>query len=996
MNDNMHCDVASLTLYRDGHDSGLLLWATDDTQFPAAVRTAFLRGRWQTNVSVYVVNDERRLARDNVSGWYLDAARAVSALAPLSLSAVDRLPSSIAVWALASKWVVEAIAREQVVPALLPTEDAESWTARWRAAPVRPEDRARLAGLADAMPGVARAWPTADDRVLTAQAALLEFIDAATDGLLRAPTLETAPHPGPGASWVMRVGRALAGPQDRFNVQGLSDRHVPDALARWIGPATAVGGTRPLVGFRLEEPGGRDSTWRVTYHLLDASGQSRVSVSDLRDGRPKAVEVASRMANPADALLDALGRCARVFPPIERSLQQELPAVVHVDAAEAWLFLTKAAISLQRAGYWVDVPAALSRVGRRRLRARMRIGGLAPGQEAAATAGGGLLTGLVDFRWEASLGDDALTPSEFKRLTEAKSALVLHRGQWVAVDPEEVERLRHLMDAGGGQLPAAEALRLALASEVALPGAGDTLADVVCDGAVARALEVLSSGVDGRLTEIGTPDGLHGDLRPYQKRGLDWMLGVNNIGFGACLADDMGLGKTVELLALFQSLCEARRGNTFLVVCPTSVLGNWRREVQRFVPGIATMVHHGAGRAGDVRALKSAMRARSSGADGIIVITSYALARRDVEIFSEIEFDALALDEAQNIKNPEAAQSRAVRQLVARRRLALTGTPVENRLTELWSIMDFLNPGLLGTRTSFKKTFAVPVERYGDADAAEKLRRVTAPFILRRLKTDPAIAPDLPDKVETVRFCPLTREQAALYQAALDDAMSEISGLAPGMERRGRILAMLTALKQICNHPAHYLRDDDSTPRRSGKLMRFLELLDEVVETGGHPLVFTQYREMGEILERVLSRRLGTRIPFYHGGLPRIARDKIVANFQDPQGPPVLIVSLKAGGTGLNLTRANHVFHYDRWWNPAVEDQATDRAFRIGQTRDVTVHRLVSQGTLEEQIHQILEDKRSLADRVVGAGETWLSELDDATLHDLVSLGQDAVAEEDP
>ncbi|MCB9728177.1 MAG: DEAD/DEAH box helicase [Deltaproteobacteria bacterium] len=982
-----------MTLYREGRETGLLLWAPDDAHFPPGLRAAFLRGRWQSNISVFVPDGERRLVREPVSGWYLDAARAASALAPLSLTAVDRMAPSIAVWALASKWVVEAIAREQVVPALLATEDPEVWSARWRAAPVRPDDRARLTGLAAAMPGVARAWPVSEDRVLTADAALLEFIDAATDGLLRAQTLETAPHPGPGPSWAVRVGRALAGPQNRFAIQGLSDRHVPDALARWIAPATAVGGGRPLVGFRLEEPGGRDSTWRITYHLLDAGGQARVSVADLRDGRPSAVEAASRMSSPADTLLDALGRCARVFPPIERSLQHELPAIVHVDAAEAWSFLTRAAISLQRAGYWVDVPAALSRVGRRRLRARMRLG---TETVAEAGRGGGLLSGLVAFRWEASLGDDALTPSEFKRLAEAKSALVLHRGQWVAVDPEEVERLRHLMDGGGGELPAAEALRLALASEVSVPGAGDTLADVVCDGAVARALEVLSSGVEGRLSEIQCPDGLHGDLRPYQKRGLDWMLGVTNIGFGACLADDMGLGKTVELLALFQSLCESRRGNRFLVVCPTSVLGNWRREVQRFVPGIATLVHHGAGRAGDARALQAAMRARMSGADGIIVITSYALARRDVEFFASIEFDALALDEAQNIKNPEAAQSRAVRQLVARRRLALTGTPVENRLTELWSIMDFLNPGLLGSRTSFKKSFAVPVERYGDADAAEKLRRVTAPFILRRLKTDPAIAPDLPDKVETVRFCPLTREQAALYQAALDEAMSEIAGLAPGMERRGRILAMLTALKQICNHPAHYLRDDDNAPRRSGKLTRFLELLDEVVETGGHPLVFTQYREMGEILERVLTRRLGTRVPFYHGGLPRVARDRIVASFQDPHGPPVLIVSLKAGGTGLNLTRANHVFHYDRWWNPAVEDQATDRAFRIGQTRDVTVHRLVSQGTLEEQIHQILEDKRSLADRVVGAGETWLSELDDATLHDLVSLGQDAVAEEDP
>ena len=984
---------ASVTLVRHGHRVGLLLWAIREEDIPPSLRSPFSRGRWRTDVPVVVPGEDGQLALERIDGWWLSAHRAAQALAPLSLTELHRLPPSAGVWALASKWVIEAMECGQMVPSLSAGRDNEHWSAHWRSAPVRPEDRSRLAGLAAAMPGVSRAWPVdeAGTEVMQATHALHEFLDAAVDGLMRSPTSETAPRPGSGPAWVVRLADALSGPEPGFTLQGLSDRHLPAALGRWIAPAVSLGsGGRPIVGFRLEEPTRSSDGWRLTYHLLDADAVSRVSVADLRAGAASAKEAAARMTKPGETLFEALGRCSRTFPAISRSLAERLPDGVAVDATEAWDFLTTAALKLQKAGYWIDVPSGLSMVGRRRVRARMRVGA-----DIDDVRSSELLAGMVSYRWEASLGDDTLTPDEFRRLAAAKAPLVQHRGQWVAVDPRDVARLERLMERGGGEIEAAEALRLALAGEVGLDGDTDgAVAEVVGDGAVLTALDHLMNRASGDIPDGVAPDGLEGELRPYQLRGLAWLESVTKTGFGACLADDMGLGKTVQLLAQLQQLSEGKKGKHYLVVCPTSVLGNWRREVQRFTPRLATVLHHGPSRSGTVTALRDKLKQARVG-DGVIVVTSYALVRRDIDMFRRIMFDAVILDEAQNIKNPEAAQSKAVRELKARRRVALTGTPVENRLTELWSIMDFLNPGLLGSRASFKRAFALPVERYGDEDAAARLRRVTAPFIMRRLKTDPDIAPDLPDKVELVRYCPLMTEQAALYQAVLERAMDEISSLDQGMERRGRILAMLTALKQICNHPAHYLRDGRVDPRRSGKMQRFLELVDEVRSADGHPLVFTQYREMGELLRAVLEQRLGTRVPFYHGGLPRSARDRMVGSFQDPHGPPIMIVSLKAGGTGLNLTRANHVFHYDRWWNPAVEDQATDRAFRIGQTRDVTVHRMVSQATLEEQIHRILEEKRALADRVIGSGETWLSELDDATLHDLVSLGQDAVLDED-
>ena len=496
-----------------------------------------------------------------------------------------------------------------------------------------------------------------------------------------------------------------------------------------------------------------------------------------------------------------------------------------------------------------------------------------------------------------------------------------------------------------------------------------------------RAVHLADDGTDARLVaardDTATDIGVAATLRPYQRHGLAWLRAVAEHHRGGLLADDMGLGKTIQSIALL-----AGRDGTrpHLVVCPTSVVGNWARELHRFAPALPVVRHHGPNR-----------RTVADFPAGGVVVTTYSLLLRDRALLSGVDWDVVILDEAQQIKNHASATAKAARALPAGVRVALTGTPVENRLSELWSIMDFANPGLLGSHSRFTKRFAEPIQARGDARVAARLRKTIAPYLLRRVKND--VATDLPAKQEYTVACSLTAEQARLYRSAVSSAWND--GFGDGIGRHGRILRLLTRLKQICNHPAQYLGQTEPLARRSGKLARATEMLAEAIADGHQSLVFTQYRVMGDLLVDHLRRELGlVSVPFLHGGVAATARESMVDQFRsgdDP--PPVLVVSLKAGGTGLNLTAATHVLHYDRWWNPAVEDQATDRAHRIGQTRPVDVHKLVSAGTVEERIAELLERKRSLADAIVGTGEDWITRLDDTRLRELVELSDTEVAE---
>ncbi|MET9299347.1 DEAD/DEAH box helicase [Micromonospora aurantiaca] len=807
-----------------------------------------------------------------------------------------------------------------------------------------------------------------------------EALDALVDAAARVALTDTRLHRGMrpvGA--VPRWLAALTGPERAFPAEPDALATLRDELDAWQRDA-AGGAVRAT--FRLVEPAVdpvaelvEDAVWRVEFGLHPADEPGLVVDAAHIWQRP-APALAARGVEPQETLLAELGRASRLWPEVDAALRTAAPEGMELDAEGAHRFLREGAPVLHAAGFGVLLPSwwrrSSSRLGAR-LRARSRT---APG--AVATTAGKLgLDALVDYRWELALGDEPLTAEELASLADLKSPLVRLRGRWVELDPQRLEAGLKLLRSSG-ELTVADLLRMGLSGD---DSAGELpVLDVVADGALG---ELLAGEAERRLTPADPPPGFTGTLRPYQRRGLAWLAFLQSLGLGGILADDMGLGKTVQLLALLAG--DPPEAGPTLLVCPMSLVGNWQREAAKFAPGLRVHVHHGAERA------RGESFATAVG-EADLVLTTYSVAARDAFELAGVDWHRVVVDEAQAIKNAATRQAEAVRSLPARHRVAVTGTPVENRLADLWSIMQFANPGLLGPAATFRKRFAEPIERHGDAEVAERLRRITGPFVLRRLKTDPTIITDLPEKLEMEVVCNLTAEQAALYQAVVDDMMAKIES-SDGIERRGLVLATMTRLKQVCNHPAQLLHDGSALDGRSGKLERLDEIVDEVLAAEEKALLFTQYAEFGGMLRGHLSARTGREVLLLHGGVGKAERDAMVTRFQTPQGPPLFVLSLKAGGTGLTLTAANHVVHVDRWWNPAVEDQATDRAFRIGQRRRVQVRKFVCAGTVEEKVAAMIADKRSLARSVVGSGEQWVTELSTDTLRDLFRLESGAVVE---
>jgi len=661
----------------------------------------------------------------------------------------------------------------------------------------------------------------------------------------------------------------------------------------------------------------------------------------------------------------------------------------HLADNEAWSFLESASVQLLEAGCPVLLPGWWEAVRSRKLRLRAKV-------KSSVGSGAQPMFGLdqiVQFDWKLALGDVSLSEAEFLHMAEQNRRLFKIGNEWVHLDPNDAAQIRKWLKRVGKRkgLSFRDVLEMHLRGGTPLEEDDDYVSELRAE---VELNEHLTSWLEqlqhmSQMPLADKPEQFRGELRPYQQQGMSWLLFLRQFGLGGCLADDMGLGKTIQFMAYLTAVKERRKASggsgeaaPSLLICPTSVIGNWEKELEKFAPSLQMVLHYGS-----KRGKGEAFLEEIQGAD--LVITSFSLAQLDEEELSMLEWDALCLDEAQNIKNVYTKQSAAIRRLSARHRIALTGTPMENRLTELWSIYDFINPGYLGTMNEFRRAVVLPIERTRDEAMIASLQRWVKPFMLRRVKKDPAIQLSLPDKNELKTYIALTAEQGSMYENIVSDLLEKLDTL-DSMQRRGLILSSLTRLKQLCDHPALLASEKSSgqwSEDRSNKVTRLLEMCDEIAAEGERCLIFTQFIEMGKQLQELLEQRLGMRVSYLHGGVPKAKRDEMIERFQNPEESCcAFVLSLKAGGTGLNLTAANHVFHFDRWWNPAVENQATDRAFRIGQTKQVQVHKFISLGTLEEKIDEMIDRKQSLNDQVVGQSEQWITEMSSDELRELFTL----------
>ncbi|WP_280218727.1 DEAD/DEAH box helicase [Nocardia neocaledoniensis] len=935
--------------------SGLLLWHDGEPVAVGSVLGDILeRARFRHRAVVLVVDAEGRSETAEVRAHAL--APPTAAVVLRSRLPIENVSGDLRFLGHVARGIERWIRAGRVVPQV---ERADGqWWVRWRLVGGQ-RQRAWLAELAAAMPAALR--------VAGSPAAVLDdLVTELTDPIAREYLAHrTMTHP-------LLAALVADTPLE------VGSYRVAETLAQWRAGYAA---DEPELVLRLCEPDGEFGAtdesvalWRLQVCLRPVDDAPKpVALDD----DPVLVRTAAEKLGQARKAYPRL----RDLPTDPRGLDLLLPTEVVAD------LVAHGAHALQEAGIRLLLPRAWN-IAEPSMRLRVS-------SPAAAESTVGL-SGLLSYRWELALGDLVLTKAEMERLIRSKSNLVQLRGEWVQAD--------HRV--------------LAAAARYVAMHADDTpitLADMIGELAAERVDEVPVTEVtaegwaaelfarEGEPEPVPVPIGLKAELRPYQERGLSWLATMSRLNCGAILADDMGLGKTVQVLALLaherETAAESSRpaphlgavaaAGPTLLVCPMSVVGNWQREAQRFTPDLRVLVHHGSGRLSGAE-FAAAVR------DSDLVVTTYALLARDATLLSEQQWERVVLDEAQHIKNAATRQSRAARALPARHRLALTGTPVENRLEELRALFDFAMPKLLGSPQSFRARFAVPIERERDQHAIDRLRLITDPFVLRRLKTDPAVISDLPEKLEMTVRANLTVEQAALYQAVVDDMLEKLKD-AKGMARKGAVLGALTRLKQVCNHPAHYLGDGSPILRRgshrSGKLALVEDVLDAVLADGEKALLFTQFREFGDLVLPYLTERFGTPIPFLHGGVSKQRRDDMVTGFQRDDGPPLMLLSLKAGGTGLNLTAANHVIHLDRWWNPAVENQATDRAFRIGQQRAVQVRKLVCVDTIEERIDEMISGKRQLAELAVGAGENWITELSTDELRELFTLGAEAVGD---
>ena len=966
-----------------------------------------LLGPWPSDRLVSIIGDyehggEPILSECRVSTLAIPPAEAVHILTLLTRASQKHtieIEHSVRFWTSVARFSLDLLVDQRFVPTLQQV-DRKHLSGKWTPWLHDDEIVDRFGKLLESMPPVARSTG------IEGQPLLENALEDMTDGLIRKTLIEDDfidavedwdPTEDAHVSWLTSLlhrNTAVPGDPDRL-------LNIFTDGRRWLGRLCDIGENLSWhLLFDLSEPHDAREHWLLRFSLRSAEDASR-EVSSEEIWAEAGGEHAGDDRLP-ELLLGELDRASLLYSKLEHSLGESTPTALKLTTKEAHQFLVEYKPLLEESGFLVAAPMWWGGE-QSRLSASLHIEAplmeevLAARLEGPSTDSSMLgLHAIVECSWKVAIGGRVLSQEEFEQLLSQEQSLVQIDGKWVHLQEGAIAEARRLFAEGvNTQMPLVEALRLIQDDE----DSSRTL-EISGMSATGWVKELLDSTTDtATLPEISQPAAFEGQLRPYQLTGLRWLSFLSRFGIGACLADDMGLGKTIQLIALLQHE-RAQNGGSVgqtLLIVPTSVVGNWQREIDKFSPELRVHIHHGP-----FRPLGEEFYDSISECD--VVITTYGLVHRDRETLGPVTWHRVCLDEAQYIKNPPTKQAQSIRDLNAWHRVALTGTPVENRLIELWSIMEFLNPGYLGTAAKFRRSVARPIEQRRDQRKAERLRQMIQPFVLRRLKTDATVIDDLPECVQTKEFANLTQEQAGLYEHVVGKMIGEVERT-DGIQKRGLVLSTLVKLKQICNHPAHYAQAGhrDGAPAsevsapglqtgRSGKTYRLISLLEEVLATGEKALVFTQFREMGRLLTAMIQHDLDCETQFLHGGTPTRRRQQMIDRFQDDDGGvPVFILSLKAGGVGLNLTAANHVFHYDRWWNPAVENQATDRAFRIGQLKTVHVHKFVCTGTLEERIDQMIEQKMELADNIVGSGEKWISELSAGQLREMLVLRDSAL-----
>ena len=931
--------------------------------------------------------------------------------------------NSIKTWALLTKLVFELLNKGQFVPVLEPTRE-KLYNSQWRLILKSQYDSDRFKSILNHSSWSAFCLPiniinengTMKTNGLWHPSYLYSlFLDSIGDYLIRSTLkkskfqtfdefysseIKKEVDPDFKLNWDYKFLKTLIKQDNSFQVDEFYESILPTLIQNW---------TQSALGFQLKYdftlslelkyPEEVEEDWPLKISLSTHDGTKSIPLNQLWEGHELKKELFSNNIKGdeqhLEIVLRALGAASKIFPPLKKAFLETIQNEINLTSSEVMEFLKYPKELLIQSGFNIVLPEVFTLGGKQRLTTRLII----RSKEDIKKKGGLTsvlpsifdIDSMLDSKWDARIEGKKITEDQFNNLIDSNDPLVNLHGKWILIDQNDVESLRNIKKFQVKNY--LDALKLGLIGKVQLQENGAKY-DVIVEGELNEIITRIQS-IDS-FEEIPCPSSFNGKLRVYQEAALKWMGNMTKLNFGLCLADDMGLGKTIQVIAFLLYLKEKYPKNkgSILVVCPTSVLFNWYREIRKFAPNLEVILHHGPNRYKTVSEIPEFLKAHR------IFLTSYGTIRNDIDFLESIQFSGIIIDESQNMKNYASQQTQAIYKLKSQYRICLSGTPIENRLLELWSLFNFLNPGLLGTRKEFQDKFILPIERFQNQEAINDLKTIIAPFILRRLKSDRSIIKDLPEKNEIKLTIELTEEQVLLYKDLTEETLLMIDdSTVDNRKKKGLILALLVKLKQICNHPYQYLKKDISSIEsnkeiqqiisQSNKLERLLEMTDEVISNGDKVLIFTQFTQMGTIIKEILEWKYNFKILFFHGSVPEKKRSEIIDDFQSEEleSPPILILSLKAGGTGLNLTQGTTVIHFDRWWNPAVEDQATDRAYRIGQKSVVNVYKFITHKSIEEKIDLLLEEKRELSEKIVtSTGESWISNLNTEKLKELLQL----------